>query len=109
VEIDDILRSDWPPSDGTVRALLQTACVDAYDEYEQATSIHCVIEDWGSLPCLAVVAGATGTLVEVDLRQVLLVGLVRFGDIGPIPLASSCVQRISCVQETYGDQWTQQL
>jgi len=51
--------------------------VDAYDEDEQATGMHCVIEEWGSLPCSVVVVAEQGTLVDVELREAFLVGLVQ--------------------------------
>jgi hypothetical protein len=84
--IDDILGGSWPPTDKALAALLDEACVDAYDEEEQCTGMHCVIEDCGRLPCSAVVSGQRGTLVEVDLREASLVGLVRFAQMGPIPV-----------------------
>ena len=86
VEIDDILRSTWPPNEESLRALLDEACVDAYDEYEQATGLLCVIEEWGGVPCAIVVGEEQGMLIEAELREVTLVGHVRFGRIGPIPV-----------------------
>ena len=86
MEIDDILSGSWPPTDEALAALLDEACVDAYDEDEQTTGMHCVIEEYGRLPCPAVVTGHRGTLVDVDLREASLVGLVRFARMGPVPV-----------------------
>ena len=86
MEIDDILQGGWPPSTEAVRALLDEACVDAYDEYEQTVGMHCMIEDWGRLPCPVVVGGQRGTLVDVDQRDATLVGLVRLTQSGPVPI-----------------------
>ncbi len=86
MDIDDLLPGDWPPTADLVDALLDDACVDAYDEYEQATAIHCVIDGSGALPCPATVGGERGRLVGVDLRDASLVGLVRFGAVGPLPV-----------------------
>ena len=86
MEIDDILHGAWPPSTDAVRALLDEACVDAYDEYEQTVGMHCVIEDWGRLPCPVVVGGQRGELVEVDQREASLVGLVLLAQVAAVPI-----------------------
>jgi len=88
VEIEDLVRGPWPPTADAVRELLDEACVDAYGEHEQVGGMHCVIQDWGHLPCSVVVGGAPGTLIEVELREAALVGRVRLagGPTLPIPL-----------------------
>ena len=86
MEIDDILSSGWPPTDQTLAALLEEACVDAYNEYEQTTGMHCIFEEWGGFPCPAVVCGQRATLVDVDLREATLVGMVRFAQARPVPV-----------------------
>lgn len=87
MEIDDAVRAGWPPTESTLRALLDEACVDAYDEYEQATGIHCVIDEWGGLPSPALIAGQHARVIDVDLREASVVAIVRLaGARVPVPL-----------------------
>ena len=87
MEIGHILGTGWPPTERALHSLLEEACVDAYDEYEQAAGIHCVIEEWGGLPCSAVVAGQPARFTGVDLREASVVAIVRLAGAGmPVPL-----------------------
>lgn len=86
MEIEDILEGGWPPSCTEVRALLDEACVDAYDEYEQIMGMHSVFEEHGALPCRASVLAHAGELVTVEDRGNALVGIVDFRGLGRLPI-----------------------
>lgn len=48
-------------------ALVEQAVVDAYDEYEQLTAFHAVIEDNLAVPFQTTVLGVEVTVTKVDL------------------------------------------
>jgi hypothetical protein len=49
-------------------SLVEEAIVDAYDEYEQLTAFHTVIEDRLALPFHTAVLGVTATVTAIQLR-----------------------------------------
>ena len=54
-------------SDGELDALVEQATVDAYDEYEQLTGFHAVIEDRLAVPFSTTVLGVEVTVAKIDL------------------------------------------
>jgi hypothetical protein len=48
-------------------ALVEQAIVDAYDEYEQLTAFHVVIEDNLAVPFRTTVLGVEVTVTKIDL------------------------------------------
>jgi len=61
-------------------AMVTEAIVDAYDEYEQLTAFHAVIEDRLTLPFDTSVLGVTATVTAIELRPGSgIVALCRHG------------------------------
>jgi hypothetical protein len=54
-------------TDGELDALIEQATVDAYDEYEQFTGFHTVIEDRLAVPFRTTVLGVEVTVAKIDL------------------------------------------
>lgn len=54
-------------SDGELDALVEQATVDAYDEDEQLTSFHAVLEDHLAVPFQTTVLGVEVTITKIDL------------------------------------------
>ncbi len=86
MEIEDLLGSSWPPTRGVLQQLLEEACVDTYDVNEQLSGIHCIIEEFGALPCACGVRGNRGRLLSVEARETALVGLVDVTGVGVLPI-----------------------
>jgi hypothetical protein len=54
-------------SDGELDALVEQATIDAYDEYEQLTSFHVVMEEHLTVPFQTTVLGVEVTVTKIDL------------------------------------------
>lgn len=54
-------------SDSELDALVEQATVDAYDEYEQLTSFHVVIEEYLAVPFQTTVLGVEVAIEKIDL------------------------------------------
>jgi hypothetical protein len=54
-------------TDGELNALIEQATIDAYDEYEQLTGFHTVIEDRLAVPFRTTVLGVEVTVAKLDL------------------------------------------
>ncbi|MCO6008268.1 hypothetical protein NE236_25145 [Actinoallomurus purpureus] len=55
------------PSKAELDALVEQAVVDAYDEYEQLTAFHAVIEQELAVPFQTTVLGVEVTVTKIDL------------------------------------------
>ncbi|MFI1972864.1 hypothetical protein BLA24_30850 [Streptomyces cinnamoneus] len=56
------------PSTTELDAMVEEAIVDAYDEYDQLTAFHAVIEDHLALPFDTTVLGVAATVTAIELR-----------------------------------------
>lgn len=59
----------WPPSKARIRALIEEAIVDAYDDEEQRTGILTMIEQQLALPFQTVILGVRVTVERIDLSR----------------------------------------
>ena len=69
VELHGVVRAalGGGPERGELDALIEQATVDAYDEYEQLTGFHTVIEDRLAVPFRTTVLGVEVTVAKIDL------------------------------------------
>lgn len=59
----------WPPSKARIRALIEEAIIDAYDDEEQRTGFFTMFEEYLALPFQTEILGVRVTVERIDLTD----------------------------------------
>lgn len=59
----------WPPGHARLRALIEEAIVDAYNESEQRTAFYTLLDEHLDVPFETRLLGAAATVERIDMRN----------------------------------------
>jgi Calcium binding len=62
-------RGRWPPGKARLKALIEEAIVDAYNESEQRTGFYTLLEEHLDTPFDTQILGATATVERIDMTD----------------------------------------
>jgi hypothetical protein len=62
-------RGRWPPGKARLKALIEGAIVDAYNESEQRTGFYTLLDEHLDMPFDTQILGATATVERIDITD----------------------------------------
>lgn len=62
-------RRRWPPGKARLKALIEEAIVDAYNESEQRTGFYTMLDEHLDIPFDTQILGATATVERIDMTD----------------------------------------
>ncbi len=68
-QIRDTKRRRWPPGKARLKALIEEAILDAYNESEQRTGFYTLLDEHLNTPFDTRILGATATVERIDMTD----------------------------------------